>query len=1095
MGHMRFSHILFSVVLFISADSLDDQNSGRTALELRLGGPHRYEGRVEVRRSSGEPWGVICFDGWSRGVTEVICRQLNLGHGRVIEGQDPGNSPMYMDFLKCVGTEASLDNCSFSSWRASSFCLARRAAAVHCQPLACSGVEDPGDLCSPSQNTDLQLRLVGGTNDREGRVEVRLDDGEWGTICDDHFGVEAATVVCRQLKLGVSGYATKVMAQYGTPPPTMHLDDIDCNGTESNLGHCGHAGWGNNNCERSEAVHVICFGETTTLIPTTQSSSSKPTTTSTTLIPTTQSSSSKPTTTSTTLIPTTQSSSSKPTTTSTTLIPTTQSSSSKPTTTSTTLIPTTQSSSSKPTTTSTTLIPTTQSSSSKPTTTSTTLIPTTQSSSSKPTTTSTTLIPTTQSSSKPTTTSTTLIPTTQSSSSKPTTTSTTLIPTTQSSSSKPTTTSTTLIPTTQSSSSKPTTTSPETTTTPLAESDKTSILRNLTKSAATEQTVVQTRQVLQQRGETSAADVVEVAEILRRASQLQNLSAQTATDLLEIVDTVAELNLTVLHKSNSVGNTTNRLIGVVEQLADKVSLEEGPVRLQTSSTVLQVWNLTAAPQSPVFGLRLNTAGETQDVTSVNNQSDADTFANVETAVMLPGEIGRSIVEDNSGRDVRLSASVIKQTSLFQVGKQRDTTHTDTPEAQSTDRDTEDRPTAGVSLNSKVISLRITVDGRPVTDLAAFGQGNVTAVFLPLEPLSEKLSGEWRERTQCVFWDFAERQGAGGWSRKGCHLEGIVSDKMICLCDHLTNFAILMDLYEPDVKRARFHENLLSMISLVGLTFSICSLSITLLVFILVKKLHKSLPQQTLFNTSLALLLSWVTFLAGIQRVEDHVTCVAVAMLLHYFILVTFLWMLAQGVLQYFMLVKAMKRPFTRYMLKAGLLAWGLPVLPVIIVSAVDVELYRGREDYCWMSLTAFYYAFLAPIAVIVTINIVIYLLVVVSICRRPNLSSGGTSYTAISVRASVSCFVVLGLSWIFAFMAVGDAHLVFQYLFAVTTTFQGFLIFLLYTARDRDVRVFFMSKFRKEDRSSMVSEHRRPSGPRRNVETPSTKETSFTRSK
>ncbi|KAL8601196.1 hypothetical protein ACOMHN_003002 [Nucella lapillus] len=39
----------------------------------------------------------------------------------------------------------------------------------------------------------------------------------------------------------------------------MHLDDIVCDGTESNLGHCGYRGWGNHDCRPDEAVAVRCF--------------------------------------------------------------------------------------------------------------------------------------------------------------------------------------------------------------------------------------------------------------------------------------------------------------------------------------------------------------------------------------------------------------------------------------------------------------------------------------------------------------------------------------------------------------------------------------------------------------------------------------------------------------------------------------------------------------------------------------------------------------------------------------------------------------------------------------------------------------------
>lgn len=42
------------------------------------------------------------------------------------------------------------------------------------------------------------IRLVGGSNEYEGRVEI-LNNGEWGTICDDNWDDIDAIVACRNL--------------------------------------------------------------------------------------------------------------------------------------------------------------------------------------------------------------------------------------------------------------------------------------------------------------------------------------------------------------------------------------------------------------------------------------------------------------------------------------------------------------------------------------------------------------------------------------------------------------------------------------------------------------------------------------------------------------------------------------------------------------------------------------------------------------------------------------------------------------------------------------------------------------------------------
>ncbi|XP_071342049.1 adhesion G protein-coupled receptor D2 isoform X4 [Trachinotus anak] len=311
---------------------------------------------------------------------------------------------------------------------------------------------------------------------------------------------------------------------------------------------------------------------------------------------------------------------------------------------------------------------------------------------------------------------------------------------------------------------------------------------------------------------------------------------------------------------------------------------------------------------------------------------------------------------------------------------------------------------------------------------------------------------------CAFWNFSLMHShTNSWSSDGCRVTFAGSGITSCLCNHTTNFAVLMNYLES--KWTPEEELILTKLTFVGSGASLCALVVTLMLFT-VLDIPKSDRTSIHKNLFIALICAQVILLCSGSAIHNKVACTLVAALLHLFFMAAFSWMLVEGLLLWSKVV-AVNLSEDRHMKYYYLIGWGLPVLIVTITLASASGKYSA-DGYCWLSVqNGVIWGFAGPVIFIIMVNIMILTRVVVitisTAKRRSIMLAMGTSpveqaYEQIraAVKAVLVLLPILGLTWLCGVLV--PFSIVMAYIFILLNSLQGLFIFLIYGVYNTEVR-------------------------------------------
>ncbi|XP_022245502.1 latrophilin Cirl-like isoform X2 [Limulus polyphemus] len=357
-----------------------------------------------------------------------------------------------------------------------------------------------------------------------------------------------------------------------------------------------------------------------------------------------------------------------------------------------------------------------------------------------------------------------------------------------------------------------------------------------------------------------------------------------------------------------------------------------------------------------------------------------------------------------------------------------------------------------SQNSMAVNTTQIINSHVLS--ASIDRYRMVQLHQPVTVILKHLQEENVTNPQCVYWEFNTRR----WSSDGCWITQTNKSHTGCSCNHLTNFALVMDVSPAEVNVDDIPY--IQIVTIIGCGVAIFFLLVTFVTLHLVRGL-KDDRHVIHKNMCFCLIVSEVTFVGGIDYVMSRIICGVVAGLLHYFFLASFIWMFLET---FQLLLMALERKDCsdsarrrwRWYCFSG---YSVPIIAVSVCAIVDPESY-GTKSYCWLEIDNYFiFGFVGPALACILMSIIFLCIVSAKIFRKIESSISCKSKEQSKLTNLRSCcqqcvcmLILLILTWGSAQWFLLWKTSLTVYLFTALNSLQGLLMFVLLCLRNPKVR-------------------------------------------